>query len=70
MDHPCKQTCSGWQQGYDKGYSARDAEVKALRDIVKRCLHARQCNAPYGQTEKYPTVSEMQRALKQHGEGK
>ncbi len=19
FDHPCKQTCSGWRQGYDKG---------------------------------------------------
>lgn len=22
LDHPCRQTCSGWQQGYDKGYDA------------------------------------------------
>lgn len=20
LDHPCKNTCSGWQQGFDKGY--------------------------------------------------
>lgn len=21
FDHPCRQTCSGWQQGYDRGMS-------------------------------------------------
>jgi len=21
FDHPCKGTCSGWQQGYDRGFS-------------------------------------------------
>lgn len=31
FDHPCKQTCSGWQQGYDRGVEAERARVmKAL----------------------------------------
>lgn len=31
FDHPCKQTCSGWQQGYDRGVAAERARViKAL----------------------------------------
>lgn len=25
LEHPCKQTCSGWQQGYERGYRAAQA---------------------------------------------
>jgi len=28
LDHPCRQTCSGWKQGYERGLS----ELKAERD--------------------------------------
>lgn len=38
-------------------------ENEKLREIVKQCLHARQCNAPYGQTEKYPSVEQFRAAL-------
>lgn len=34
-----------------------------MRELLKQCLHARQCNAPWGQTEKYPTVAEFKRVL-------
>lgn len=37
--------------------------VAVLRKIVEQCLHARQCNAPYGQTEKYPSVTQFKEAL-------
>ena len=33
FDHPCKAICSGWQQGYEKGY-------QALSDnCISRFLH-------------------------------
>ena len=31
LDHPCKQTCSGWKQGYIKGGE------EAKHDIEKMC---------------------------------
>lgn len=27
FDHPCKQTCSGWQQGHDRGFTAAQSEI-------------------------------------------
>ena len=37
LDHPCKQTCSGWQQGFEKGKAkAKQSEqrlVEALQGI-------------------------------------
>lgn len=35
FDHPCKQTCSGWQQGFDKGaLLERKKILELLRDHV------------------------------------
>lgn len=33
-DHPCRETCSGWKQGYDKGFAfaMSSPEVLAIRD--------------------------------------
>lgn len=31
FDHPCKNTCSGWLQGYEKGKKAVTAERIAAR---------------------------------------
>ena len=28
FDHPCKQTCSGWQQGFEKGQASMRAEAR------------------------------------------
>jgi hypothetical protein len=41
-------------------------ENARLREIVKRVLHARQCNAPHGQMEKMPTVYALQEALNEN----
>lgn len=39
FDHPCRQTCSGWKQGFERGQfdERRRAEklVEALREISK-----------------------------------
>lgn len=32
FDHPCKQTCSGWQQGYERGYAANEVDTVVSRD--------------------------------------
>lgn len=37
LEHPCKKTCSGWTQGYDRGVQAERARaehlIAALKDI-------------------------------------
>jgi chromosome segregation ATPase len=36
LDHPCRETCSGWQQGYDSAYLAVKEELDAARmDTLK-----------------------------------
>lgn len=42
LDHPCKNTCSGWKQGYERGkqeHSAllaeKDAEIARLRAALE-----------------------------------
>ena len=35
LDHPCKQTCSGWKQGYERGMSQASMEVEALKAQIK-----------------------------------
>lgn len=37
FDHPCKQTCSGWQQGRERGWCdiVRTAEFKAIKTSIK-----------------------------------
>lgn len=32
FDHPCKDTCSGWKQGRERGLLERDQEIKMLRE--------------------------------------
>lgn len=32
LDHPCKQTCSGWQQGFDKG---KQSLIPLLEEAIK-----------------------------------
>lgn len=39
------------------------AQKEKAKETLKKCLHARQCNAPWGQTEKYPSVEEFKRVL-------
>ena len=35
LDHPCRQTCSGWQQGYERGKSAYDALKADYEGLVR-----------------------------------
>jgi len=34
LDHPCKDTCSGWQQGFEKGQEALADKLAVLRAQV------------------------------------
>lgn len=36
LDHPCKETCSGWKQGYEAGVAASSVKVpKQQEEIAK-----------------------------------
>jgi len=37
LDHPCKQICSGWKQGYEKGFHEGQSSerVKKLIEALK-----------------------------------
>lgn len=34
FDHPCKQTCSGWQQGYERGRDDLQKQNDELVELV------------------------------------
>lgn len=36
FDHPCRETCSGWRQGYERGLFEARREISQLKDICKR----------------------------------
>lgn len=43
FDHPCKQTCSGWRQGYERGLAEqahelakRNVDIAELREVLAR----------------------------------
>lgn len=36
LDHPCKQTCSGWRQGFEKAASNAQSTIDSLRAEVER----------------------------------
>lgn len=43
FNHPCKNTCSGWQQGYDIGFKEKETRFKLalqMADInLKDAIH-------------------------------
>lgn len=38
FDHPCKQTCSGWEQGRQRGLLEGQDEIKHLRLEIELAL--------------------------------
>lgn len=43
FDHPCKQTCSGWKQGFEKGVASRQRLVNAAKALYgDLCAHDEQ----------------------------
>jgi hypothetical protein len=35
FDHPCRRTCSGWQQGYERGFYEMNQASKSHYDELK-----------------------------------
>lgn|SRR3990167_2822238 len=35
FDHPCKNTCSGWQQGFNRGVESQQKRIDELKNIVR-----------------------------------
>lgn len=35
FDHPCKQTCSGWRQGFDRGLEQSAQRIEELEKLAK-----------------------------------
>lgn len=45
LDHPCKETCSGWRQGFEKGAESQAERIKKLeavadaaRKVTEECI--------------------------------
>lgn len=63
-DHPCRETCSGWKQGYDKGFAfaMSSAEVLALVEALNDC--ALICSPDQrGHTQRGASIKVIDRAL-------
>ncbi len=43
FDHPCKQTCSGWQQGFERGAFDLEACQKRLEAAVRLLKVTNEC---------------------------
>jgi len=49
LNHPCKGTCSGWQQGYESGRAEMEAENARLREALERfAAHDEGCDYTAG----------------------
>lgn len=35
LNHPCKQTCSGWKQGFERGQSSNDEKTNAILKVCE-----------------------------------
>ena len=35
LDHPCKNTCSEWKQGYEKGRAKAEADAQEFVEVLK-----------------------------------
>lgn len=34
LDHPCRDTCSGWAQGYERGLEAAETKIGKLEHVL------------------------------------
>lgn len=39
LDHPCRNTCSGWKQGYDKGKLSAEKDAEELVQALQECIN-------------------------------
>ena len=53
LDHPCRQTCSGWKQGYERGKREADKSTVAPKRKHMPLVHLMtQRDQPYGSQRK------------------
>ena len=67
LDHPCKDTCSGWQQGYEVGVSENQtlrAQLAIARGALEWLLHDSQHSEHYCGEDECP-VDNARKALTQ-----
>lgn len=38
LDHPCRDTCSGWKQGYERGQQDHAATIAKLREALRKAI--------------------------------
>ncbi len=43
LDHPCKDRCSGWQQGFDRGQDSMQERCEELRQANERLVQHLRC---------------------------
>ena len=60
FDHPCRQTCSGWKQGYERGQyeteklkaskelNFREQTLITIKEIENFATHKDKCEVRYG----------------------
>lgn len=36
IDHPCRETCSGWRQGFERGLFEAEEKIRTLKEICQR----------------------------------
>jgi hypothetical protein len=62
IDHPCKETCSGWKQGYEKGAACERekslAELAKEREKAAEFIVALECvvHHEYGRADIFDTM--------------
>lgn len=70
IDHPCKNSCSGWRQGYEKGKDEGKERLEAIkeeRDSIKASLlnvrqeYIDQLTEARAEAEKYKNAWEVEK---------
>lgn len=65
LNHPCKETCSGWRQGYDAGKAEGAAEErKFLRSVYEEFAYARRISNTLRESDK--RLAEVEIRIAEH----
>lgn len=46
FDHPCRGSCSGWRQGYEKGGVKAQEQIECLKLALEKCREQRNNMVP------------------------
>ncbi len=68
LDHPCKETCSGWKQGFERGVSESDSLIaEARREAVYAFIKSVLADAENRSDTEIPEVAVFNAFFKQSG---